>query len=75
MKVTTLRQLVDTCRGRVIDEKSFIESIVRPLIFKLENPNFEPFINESYMLSPLSDRQAQEALSDALKACQDYELE
>lgn len=73
-KLTNLRQVIDVCRGRILDEREFEKTYTSTLYFKVYNPNLEISISESFMLSPLSERQAQIALNRSKKECELFNL-
>lgn len=66
-----LKELIDVCRGRVISEKQIIKNERHVLNFSVENPNLDSSISESYLLAPMTEREAQQEWKRALKRCQD----
>lgn len=69
------RELVDTCRGRVISKSAFKNSYRSEIEFKLANPNLDTNITESYMLSPMTEAEAKQEMQNTLQLCQAYYIQ
>lgn len=70
-----LVQLVDTCRGFIIDEQLTIaEKLLKTKKFNIFNPNVDESISESFMLSPMTKNEAIRALEKARRKCENYNL-
>lgn len=69
-----LRELVDTCRGKVLTSKQFSAKSYQNFTFDIENPNLSSSIKESYMLVPLSDEEAAQSFVDTEKRCKTFKL-
>lgn len=65
-----LRELVDECRGRVISSTVLTETTVEKESFHVINPNLDSAITESFMLSPMTNAEARQALAEAKQTCE-----
>lgn len=65
----SLRELVDTCRGRVISKGQARETSVSSETFEVRNPNLSDDVSESFMLAPMAKAEAASELQDALQRC------
>lgn len=66
---TYLRELVDDCHGRILSKTTFTEKSKKQLTFDIRNPNLDPSIKESFMLSPMTQSEAEEELIQTKKRC------
>ena len=63
------RELVDTCRGRIISKSSISQTEKSIEAFDIRNPNLDDAINESFMLSPMTNQEASSEMNEAMHRC------
>ena len=62
---TYVRELVDECRGRIIEKESYTRDSLKVNEYAIMNPNLDPNISESYMLVPMTQAEAEQELASA----------
>ena len=65
-----LRELIDECRGKIISSREIARRDQTESYFEVENPNLDPMIDESYLISPMADDEAKRALATAQSKCE-----
>ena len=73
---TELRELVDVCRGKVLSSQ-ILGSIASetPITFELNNVNLDDSITESFMTVAMTEDEAKDEMSEALRRCEIYRLD
>lgn len=69
--ITYERELIDVCRGRIIKTDQINEQYPYKLEFTIVNPNLDDGISESFMLSPLTEQEAQNELVQSKQRCEE----
>ena len=70
-----LKELVDTCKGKIISKTQFSDVQYYDKIFKLKNLNLDVSIKESFMLVPMTEAEAKQELIEANYRCLDFKID
>lgn len=71
--ITSLREMVDVCRAKILSSIEITTVSTSYKKFNVENPNLSKDISESYMLSPMTQEEAEVALSNAEDKCLQFD--